>query len=154
MSQSQDDLIAKVAKAIGDISVSDSSIMELYRTSLWNKLSDELLKRIAKTAIDVIKTELPNQGEPLSDPAKWRLIASAPKDREIMLASIRHNDDGSAEYDEIDVGQWQWISEGWESNPPGYYGWATNSGRIDEPTHWAPMMEVERDLTTDIEGGL
>lgn len=81
----------------------------------------------------------------------WQPIESAPRDNKIPLYLARFNEAG--ELQELDFdGAWESESESWEL-PQVYYFWCSANG-IEEPTHWAYMVDappaiVSREMTRD-----
>jgi hypothetical protein len=61
----------------------------------------------------------------------WQPIDTAPTDgTELLLCEYRNN-----QYGEIDFGSWGWIEDSdWDRTP--IFGWLSNMGRIENPTHW------------------
>lgn len=68
----------------------------------------------------------------------WQPIETAPTDnaRPLYLAVL--NEDGSIQTMDYD-GCWDWINE--EEGYPGFYGWCSAGGLVEEPTHWAYQHE-------------
>jgi len=69
---------------------------------------------------------------------EWQPIETAPKDgTQIILAEL----DGGGEVKHIDVGCWDLIDEGWESDIRPYHGWTSNSWPFNDegPNHWIPL---------------
>lgn len=66
---------------------------------------------------------------------KWQPIKSAPRGLDILLCEYRNGN-----YSHIDVGSYGYIENNeWDGRP--VYGWLSNNGMIDEPTHWMPLPE-------------
>lgn len=71
----------------------------------------------------------------------WRPIETAPKDgTDILLAEIQKVD-GKWHYGEIDVGCWMREPMSRDEYGRDYWFWASNYGRVEEPTHWQPLPE-------------
>jgi hypothetical protein len=89
----------------------------------------------------------------------WQPIETAPKDNKRPLWLARFNDDGTMQSFDYN-GSWESESESWEM-PQVYYYWASESGNVEEPSHWAyqpegfcvlgaqPAPSVPVDLITD-----
>lgn len=72
---------------------------------------------------------------PSATAATWKPIATAPTDGTEILLTQWSEQDG---YGETDFGSWGFI-ENSDADQQAIYGWLSNYGRVDEPTHW---MEV------------
>lgn len=71
--------------------------------------------------------------------SNWQPIETAPKDgTEVLLAEV-HN----GTYSCIEHGSWDYLETS-EWDGVKCYGWLTDMGRIDEPTHWMPKLEPPR----------
>ena len=72
---------------------------------------------------------------------EWQPIESVPKDgTDIFLAEVTGALHVGLAWGEIDVGCWGEIhDEDGLGNPVTFYGWTSNSGHIEEPTHWMPL---------------
>jgi hypothetical protein len=64
----------------------------------------------------------------------WQPIETAPKDNKRPLWLARFNDDGTMQSFDYN-GSWESESESWEM-PQVYYYWASESGNVEEPSHW------------------
>jgi hypothetical protein len=69
----------------------------------------------------------------------WQPIETAPKDNKRPLWLARFNDDGTMQSFDYN-GSWESESESWEM-PQVYYYWASESGNVEEPSHWAYQPE-------------
>lgn len=66
---------------------------------------------------------------------KWFPIYLAPQDGTELILLQRDPYNG---FHQIEFGCWDIIeTESWEEGGRSYYGWRTNDGRIEEPTHFA-----------------
>jgi hypothetical protein len=63
---------------------------------------------------------------------KWQPIETAPMDGTLLLLTVWSERDG---YGEVDFGCWDFIENSDADGSP-IYGWSSNFGRIEEPTHW------------------
>lgn len=67
---------------------------------------------------------------------EWQPIETAPKDgTDVLLCEFRHD-----QYVRIEHGSWGLIEVSDFDGMRGY-GWMTDFGSIDEPTHWMPALE-------------
>jgi hypothetical protein len=71
----------------------------------------------------------------MSETQTWQPIATAPKDgTEVLLAEFHHGAYGTIEH-----GQWGFIETSeWDGSK--CYGWQSDTGRIEEPTHWMAAL--------------
>ena len=69
----------------------------------------------------------------------WQPIETAPKDNKRPLWLARFNDDGTMQSFDYN-GSWERESESWEM-PEVYYFWASETGNVEEPSHWAYQPE-------------
>ena len=67
---------------------------------------------------------------------QWQPIETAPKDGKtrIMIADIRDGEILDMDYDAI----YESERESWEM-PAIYWIWTSANGRVEHPTHWAPL---------------
>jgi len=64
-------------------------------------------------------------------------IETAPKGGVMIVIAIVRN----GEVEEMDPGCWEFIeTSDWDGKA--VYGWTSNSGHIEEPTHWMAMPKV------------
>ena len=80
-------------------------------------------------------------------------ISKAPTDGTLIILMV-WTADGLAQ---IDVGCWGVVENAdWESGTKDVYGWQSNDGEIDEPTHYLPMFEtpdaIDDDSSEDEDG--
>lgn len=68
-------------------------------------------------------------------PPPWQPIETAPKDgTELLLTEFRNG-----EYGHIEHGSWGFLERSdWDGKA--VYGWMTDFGSLDEPTHWMPAL--------------
>lgn len=65
----------------------------------------------------------------------WQPIETAPMDGTDVLLCEFHN----GQFGHIEHGVWAFIEHSdWDGAP--IYGWATDFGKINEPTHWMPAL--------------
>ena len=74
----------------------------------------------------------------------WQPIETAPKDNKHPLWLARFNDDGTMQSFDYN-GSWERESAPWEI-PRVYYFWASETGNVEEPSHWAYQPEGFCDL--------
>lgn len=77
---------------------------------------------------------------PSATATTWLPIESAPRDgTDILLVEMQADGLG-----EIDLGSWGFIEKSdWDGGD--VYGWLSNYGRVNEPTHWIPRPIVAAD---------
>ncbi len=72
--------------------------------------------------------------------SKWQPIETAPKDGTIILLAETNfqNETSWDRYSNIDIGAWE---EKLPGAPPDEteFWWASNYGRVENPTHWMPL---------------
>lgn len=77
---------------------------------------------------------------PSATAATWKPIATAPTDGTEILLTQWSEQDG---YGETDFGSWGFI-ENSDADQQAIYGWLSNYGRVDEPTHWMEVATPDR----------
>jgi hypothetical protein len=66
---------------------------------------------------------------------EWQPIETAPKDGTVMIL-LEHRREYSSST--IDFGCFEFIENSdWDG--AAVYGWMSNEGKIEEPTHWMPL---------------
>jgi hypothetical protein len=82
-----------------------------------------------------------NAGNP---PQGWQPIATAPMDGTEVLLCESHN----GEYACIEHGSWGFVEQSdWDGMM--VYGWCSDTGSIDEPTHWMPPLPAPPEVPHD-----
>ena len=69
----------------------------------------------------------------------WQPIETAPRDGNIIIATIRDGEVVAMDYDAM----YELEQESWEIPQP-YWIWKSANGSVEEPTHWIPMPQIPK----------